>query len=647
MHPATRSRRKAAILLCTLLAASLHAASVVLVRGTSSTPNQAERNYAARVTRCVEGWLTELGVAHRIVDDEKVSRRTLEGVRVAVLTYNPTLRATELAAIDGFVKRGGRLVVFYSADPKLAHLMGVRLHSYRADPTGTRWTRMRFVDRALSGAPSMVYQRSRNIRPVTPRGRGKVVAYWEDSSGRRRDPAWVQTDAGFWMSHVLLDDGDTWHKQQLLVALLGHFDPAVWPVAAQAARHRAETLGVFDSYAETERIIRSQAPRTGSAATVAASLAAARKTRATLEARVQAEAHADAFAQADILYHQLMQAYASTFQVGGYRIRGVWDHFGLGLYPGDWQRTCRELDSLGITDIFVNALWPGKALYPSSVVPVDDAVALYGDPLKDAVTEGQAQGLKVHLWKVCWNLDGASEQFVADLRRAGRLQRRENGLALPWLCPSHPDNLRHEKDGLREALKRYPIDGIHLDYIRYPGSHGCYCSGCRKRFEAHLGRRVNRWPKDVRKGTDRKVFTRWRCEQITRLVRDVSALARKVRPGIKLSAAVYGKYPSCRDSVAQDWPGWVNEGLIDFVVPMNYTASEEAFTGLLKSQVALLDDVTRLCPGIGVTAAESRLGVPVVLQQLEEARRRGAGGFVLFDLNEVLSREILPYLGLK
>ncbi len=629
------------------LAATVQAAPVVLVRGTSSAPNDAERNYAASVTRCVGGWLSELGIEHTVVDDDRVSTRTLKEASVAVLTYNPILRATELAALDGFVKRGGHLVVFYSADPKLAHLMGVRLHDYLADPEGSRWTRMRFIKRAVPGAPSVVYQRSRNIRPVTPHRRGRVAAYWEDTAGRRREPAWVESDAGFWMSHVLLDDGDTWHKQQLLVAILGVFDPSVWSMAARAAVQRAETLGVFNSYTETERMIRSRAPRTGSAATVASALAAARKTRAGLDALSQEGDHARAFAQADRLYHQLMQAYASTFQADRLRIRGVWDHFGLGLYPGDWKRTARELESLGITDLFVNALWPGKALYPSAVLPVGDAVARYGDLLGDAVTEGRAHGLRVHLWKVCWNLDGAPEEFVAELRREGRLQRRESGLAVPWLCPSHPDNLRHEKDGLREVLKRYPIDGIHLDYIRYPGSYACYCSGCRQRFEEHLGRRVNRWSEDVRTGVDREAFTRWRCSNITRLVRDVSALARKARPGIAVSAAVYGKYPSCRDSVAQDWPAWVNEGLIDYVVPMNYTESLDGFETLIRSQVELLNDDARLCPGIGITAAESRLGVPMVLQQLEAAQRRGAGGFVLFDLNEVLSREILPYLGLE
>ena len=78
------------------------------------------------------------------------------------------------------------------------------------------------------------------------------------------------TENGLWMSHVLLNDGDTWNKQQLLVAVLGALDPTVWPAAAAAATRRAETLGQFRSYAETEQRVRSRAPRSGSAARAAA-----------------------------------------------------------------------------------------------------------------------------------------------------------------------------------------------------------------------------------------------------------------------------------------------------------------------------------------------------------------------------------------
>ena len=57
----------------------------------------------------------------------------------------------------------------------------------------------------------------------------------------------------------------------------------------------------------------------------------------------------------------------------------------------------------------------------------------------------------------------------------------------------------------------------------------------------------------------------------------VSREAKKIRPGLKISAAVFGSYPGCRESVAQDWPAWVKAGYLDFVCPMDYTTSDEEF----------------------------------------------------------------------
>ena len=51
-----------------------------------------------------------------------------------------------------------------------------------------------------------------------------------------------------------------------------------------------------------------------------------------------------------------------------------------------------------------------------------------------------------------------------------------------------------------EVARRYPVDGLHMDYIRYPDGQCCYCDGCRKRFEADSGRRVSDWPADCYSG---------------------------------------------------------------------------------------------------------------------------------------------------
>jgi uncharacterized lipoprotein YddW (UPF0748 family) len=150
----------------------------------------------------------------------------------------------------------------------------------------------------------------------------------------------------------------------------------------------------------------------------------------------------------------------------------------------------------------------------------------------------------------------------------------------------------------------------------------------------------------VRGGRLKKQFSRWRRDQITRLVRDVSALSRKLRPGIKVSAAVYGRYPLCAESVGQDWGEWLRKDYVDFVCPMNYTEDLKRFTALTRAQLLLPAARNRIYPGLGVTANESSLDPPQVIDQVRALRQAGAAGFVLFDLDGGLARETLPILRL-
>jgi len=83
---------------------------------------------------------------------------------------------------------------------------------------------------------------------------------------------------------------------------------------------------------------------------------------------------------------------------------------------------------------------------------------------------------------------------------------------------------------------------------------------------------------------------------------------------------------------------------VDFVCPMNYTADTGNFGELTRAQMSLPDARGRVFPGIGVTASESRLDAIAVMDQIAALREAGAGGFVLFDLNRVLEKEILPVL---
>ena len=113
-----------------------------------------------------------------------------------------------------------------------------------------------------------------------------------------------------------------------------------------------------------------------------------------------------------------------------------------------------------------------------------------------------------------------------------------------------------------------------------------------------------------------------------------------------LTAAVYGKYPSCIGSVGQDWVGWLDMGVVDYVVPMDYSESLVRFESFLQQHAASKAHARRTIVGIGVTANESRLDARQVIDQINLVRRYGLAGEALFDLDTTLEKSILPYLSL-
>jgi uncharacterized lipoprotein YddW (UPF0748 family) len=619
---------------------------VWIVRGTVSTPNEAERNAAKSATRRLDRWLTDLAVPHEVVDDELAMQGIPDPVRVLILGYNPRPKQAEIDAVTAFLNRGGKLLAFHSSAPEIAAAVGVRFGEYATSGMDPRWSVMRFAPGAPPHLPATVRQDSRSVRPVFPLdNRARVIARWETAAGEALpEPAWVQSERGFWMSHLLLDDGDTPAKKRLLLGLLGALYPPVW---ADTARHAVKTAGTLGRYPDAESAIadiRKTADKTRPRPNVDDALAAAETCRRTMQQALAESRLADVMEAALALDGRMIEAHARLLPPRADERRGVWNHSGAGLYPGDWPKTCRFLVEHGVTDIFPNMLWPGLAHYPSRVVARSDTAARYGDQMLQCTIAARRAGLRVHVWKVCWKMQFAPDDVRERWRKEGRCQVKANGEIVEWLCPSRPENVHLELKTIAELLDAYTVDGLHLDYVRRPDSECCFCSACRREFEKTLGQSVGNWPADVLTGRMKQGYTRWRAAQMTHFVGQAADLARKMSPGIEVSAAVYGGYPGCIVSIAQDWGAWLRNGSIDFACPMNYTEDLDQFTTWTRNQLDLLGDDYRLYPGIGVTSAQSRLNPIQALDQILAARRLGAPGFILFDLTPVLETETLPAL---
>ncbi len=621
--------------------------ALMIVQGTLSLSADGERAYARSVALRWSRWLNAQGIAHGLTDDDGVAAGRLKQADLAILPYNAFPPDRELRALEAFVKRGGILLVCYGAEPRLAELLGVRLGQYRAQRAPGQWSAFQFTAQAPRGVPEVVRQDSSNILPAYPSDpKARVIAWWRNAAGQvSSDPAWLQSPRGFWMTHVLLDD-DAANKQRLLVALLGAVRPSAWQDAARTAAARAGRIGPFHRWEDADTGIARLAQGTRDEALIGGLLARARGEADAMARALEERRPADALEQERRLAATLTEAYARVQRPKPGEFRGVWDHSGFGLYPGNWTQTCRLLAEAGMTAVFPNVLWTGLAHTESRVAPRSDLAARYGDQLTQCVAAARAAGIEVHPWKVCWTLARAPASLVATLRQAGRLQRAADGREVAWLCPSHPDNVRLELDAVAEALACPGIAGIHLDYIRYPDAQSCYCAGCRRRFEQALGAPVPDWPAGAVSGAQAARYRAWRAARITDFVRAVRTAARRAGPRLKVSAAVFPDPASSIDSIGQDWGLWLREDLVDFVCPMNYTAAAGAFEAYLRPQLALPRAAGRVYPGLGVTAAESQLAPDQTILQILGARQAGAAGFVLFDLSPTLERDILPALRL-
>jgi uncharacterized lipoprotein YddW (UPF0748 family) len=231
----------------------------------------------------------------------------------------------------------------------------------------------------------------------------------------------------------------------------------------------------------------------------------------------------------------------------------------------------------------------GDAFYRSDIVPAtaDTKVAAARfDSLKaliearDSVSE--APKLEVHAWLVLNavatlrmpsqenHVFNAHSNWLSQTYAGTRLDGVESGY---WLDPGHPEVQRHLAAIVLELASRYDVDGVCLDYFRYPGAQWGYNPVAIERFNKLHGR------KDTLPAPDDELWTKFRRDQLTALLRKIYLLCIDAKPSLKISVVGMTFSPPIGPSVQwegtgtfkrslQDWRAWAQEGIVDMVVPL-------------------------------------------------------------------------------
>lgn len=606
-----------------------------------------ELNAVMQYTEVMAQFLDRVGLSYVVVSDHDLTADRLKEMRLVILPHNPRMPEAAVREIARFLKGGGKLLACYHLPSDLETTVGIRNGPHVPQKYAGYFSSIRPAEKSLAGMPPVTPQGSWNINEMSPsEGRSYVAAWWYDRDGQSTGkPAVLVSDTAICLTHVPIPD-DRANKERLLLSMLGHLVPEFWRDAAGGAVERIGRFGPYESYDAACRGIQALAP-----ALVGANnhspLRNADQRRQEGLARLSEGRFPEALAAAEEAQQAMIHAYCLAQAPVAREHRSFWCHSAFGVDGMDWDRAIKLLADNGFTAIMANMLWGGVAFYQSDVLPRSPAVSEKGDQIELCLAACQKYGVQCHIWKVNYNMGGAADKaFRARMKTKGRTQVNYDGTPNDqWLCPSHPDNQNLEVESMLEIARKYAVAGLHFDYIRYPGSEGCFCAGCRARFEAAIGRKVNLWPADVRK--DPNLASRWldfRRRQITTVVAAVAERARQIRPGIQISAAVFPNWPTDRDAVGQDWQLWCRQGYLDFVCPMDYTASSGQFRHMIETQLTWAGKVP-CYPGIGLSTWSDPTDICRLIEQINVTRQLKTGGFTIFNYAPAEASQILPRLG--
>lgn len=285
---------------------------------------------------------------------------------------------------------------------------------------------------------------------------------------------------------------------------------------------------------------------------------------------------------------------------GEEQFRAYWvDAFGEGIFtPEQIDELVADAKAGNFNALVVQVGRRGDCFCNNAVMPRTQAFIdpLPYDPLQTLIDRAHAEGIEVHAWIIAtaiWNSGTAPRDLNHVYNTHGPSKTGYDNWVMPrydgsrpgdtYLDPGHPAAADYIVSMYTSVVENYDVDGINFDRIRYPdgqlaawpqdNSWG-YNPVALERFGAATGRTDKPLPNDAE-------WSQWRRDQITNIVRRVYLESHAIKPEIVISAdtITYGDGPEqlggweqsrpYRETL-QDWRAWMEEGILDLNIPMNY-----------------------------------------------------------------------------
>ena len=317
-------------------------------------------------------------------------------------------------------------------------------------------------------------------------------------------------------------------------------------------------------------------------------------------------------------------------------IRGVWAHPGF-FGPEKDAATAKIRATLdgyvqaGINTVIILVKSTSGHVYFQSQIAVQDP-AYNWDFFGVLLEEAKKRNISVHPW-FCVFPESAVLGRVRE--HPEWLIMNDKGEMTAAANAALPHVREYEISLMLELLKRYPVDWVHLDYIRFP----CFPEEPYFSFDAQTRSLFEKtWGQDplALKAKDSgnlfwNEWIEWNGGQVTQFVRDLREAVKVVGRPVKISAAVFPAADKAKVLIGQDWEEWAKQGLIDMLCPMLYTNHHGLFEKYARRAMDIGRGRVLVCPGIGIGTSHNQNTPAGMWEQMDISQRLGGNGVIFFS----------------
>lgn len=339
----------------------------------------------------------------------------------------------------------------------------------------------------------------------------------------------------------------------------------------------------------------------------------------------------------------------------GGEVRAMWVVRDSMTTPARIRNTVALARKYGFNTLFVQVRGRGDAFYESRYEPRAESLSRQPasfDPLAVVIDEGHKNGLQVHAWLntfFVWHSQRRpySSQHVVNRHPEWLMQDKQGRTTLTqrgdcegaFLDPALPEVREHTKNVFLDVASRYPVDGIHFDYVRFPSGDYSFSNEALNRFREHLlptlAPGAARYADTKRAGNRLawyylypKEWRAWRQGLVTETVKSISDAAHRARPGLIVSAAVFPNYGVASLDKGQAWRDWLRDGILDAACPMTYNRSTQMVADQIRDAVRHSSGKP-IIAGIGAW----QMGADSAIAKARAYRSVGAAGVNFFSYN--------------